>query len=116
PGVRFAHPRLSSFRPAGAEFVTVLMNQSSKESTEVARSSACATKAAIIKAQKAPELREPITATPNALSARMSGIRVTKRAIVHADGPRISADVADLAAWVILVDAERLGRVPVVCL
>src|SRR5881409_2180451 len=23
PGVRFAHPRLSSFRPAGAEYVTV---------------------------------------------------------------------------------------------
>ena len=25
PGVRFAHPRLISFRPAGAEYVTVFM-------------------------------------------------------------------------------------------
>src|SRR2546422_5403211 len=31
PGVRFAHPRLSSIRPAGAEYVTVFMKRCSEE-------------------------------------------------------------------------------------
>src|SRR2546425_5420666 len=30
PGVRFAHPRLSSIRPAGADYVTVIMKSCTK--------------------------------------------------------------------------------------